>query len=225
MKEKYLHSLGAALCEEGRLDEAIDAFRAALALEDAAYTHYNLSLAFLGKGELEQAVDELTRAIGIHPSAPEYYYERSLIRRRTGDHERASADLAEAVAMDPGYGRINEIKTALERVRQRFGTPAVLENRSCPIPDCPAYCCHFTGPMVRHGVSLGAWKLRSVRALLKERGLDAEDFLDRLPFHGEEHILRLAPPNYIIKEGDGRFIFSPKKGRRPARQKPSRGPP
>ena len=212
MKEKYLHSLGALLCEEGRFDEAIDAFHAALALDDAAYTHYHLSCAFLGIGEFGDAIHELGRAIEREPETPEYYYERSLIRRRTGDLAGASSDLAEAVRIDPEYGRIDEIKAAIETVRRRFGESEFLKSASCPVSVCPAYCCHFTGPLVRHGVALGAWKLLSVRTLLSKQGLHAEDFLERLPFHGEEHIPQLVPPHHIIKERDERSIFSPRRG-------------
>ena len=212
MKEKYLHSLGALFCEEGRFDEAIDAFHAALALDDAAYTHYHLSLAFLGIGELEKAIHELGRAIGREPAAAEYYYERSLLRRQTGDLAGANSDLAEALRIDPEYGRIDEIKAAIEAVRHRFDESEFLKNASCPVSGCPAYCCHFTGPLVRHGIALGAWKLLSVRTLLDKQGLRAEDFLDRLPFHGEEHILQLVPPHHIIKERGEQAIFSPRRG-------------
>ena len=213
MKEKYLHSLGALFCEEGRFDEAIETFREALVLDDAAYTHYHLSLAFLGIGDLHGAARELDRAVEREPAAPEYYYERSLLKRRVWDLAGAASDLATARGIDPEYGRIGEIKGAIEIVRRSFGESEFLRNASCPVSVCPAYCCHFTGPTVRHGLALGAWKLLSVRTLLREQGLLPEDFLEQLPFHGEEHILKLVPPHHIIKERDGRSVFFPRRGK------------
>ncbi len=243
MKEKYFHSLGALLLEEGRLDEAMEALRSALALDETSYARYDLAMAHLKKGETGKALCELDRAIELEPSAPEYRYERSLITRATDNPDCPSPDLVRAVELDPNYGRIDDIRSASETVRRGFSDPEMREwcdevdaadpelrsvvlgleeslrtlyeietASSCPITLCPAYCCHFTGHPVRHGLTLGAWKLRSIRALLKEEGLSEEDFLERLPFHGEEYLERLVPPHHILKEKGGQFIFSPKRG-------------
>jgi hypothetical protein len=246
MREKYFHSLGAMLSDEGRFDEAVVALNKALVLDDAPYTHYQLSMAFLGKKEIGNALRELDRAIEIAPMTPEYYYERSLIRLSAGDPGGASVDLAKAIEIDGDYGRIDEIKSAIEGVRQAFDDPetedrlrraAIKDPRlrtmvddltasmradyeaqassSCPVGTCPAYCCHFTGPMVRHGVVIGAWKLRCIKDLLREKSLLSEDFVDRLPDHGEGYLRELILPPYFIKEGAGHFIFFPKRAADP----------
>ena len=245
MKEKYFHSLGALLCDEGRLDEAIEAFRSAIGLKDTAYARYDLGRTYLEKGDLEKAVIELSRAIELHPSAPEYWHERGLVRQRMGDHDRASADLAEAKRIDPYYGRIDEIRSAVRAIERGLCDPEmeefcdttspgdpelcaivdgireslqlnrdVMDKSSCPVATCPVYCCHFTEATVCHGLTIGAWKLHSIRAFLKENGLDPNDFIDRLPFRGEEHLRSLVPPHYILKEGESRFIFHPKRSDR-----------
>jgi TPR repeat len=242
MEEKYFHSLGALLCEEGRVDEAIEAFRSALDLKDTSYSHYDLGRAYLAKGRLDDAVFELTFAIKMCPSAPEYRYERGLVYRRLGDHVRASSDLAEAESIDPDYQRIDEIKSAVRAIEHGLRDPAmeelcdtaapkdpdlcaiidgireclrlgrdVMDNSSCPVASCPVYCCHFTEATVCHGLTIGGWKLQGIRAYLNEKGLPADDFIDRLPFRGEEHLRSLIPPNYILKEGEDRFIFHPKR--------------
>jgi len=243
MKEKYFHSLGALFLDEGRFDQAIDAFSSALALKETAYSHYDLGRAFLARNNLDEAILELNRAIEMCPSAPEYWYERGLAYRRLGEHDRASADLAEAERIDPDYGRIDEIRSAVRAIEHGLCDPSmeefcdaaaprdpelrsiidnireslrlgrdVMDTSSCPVLSCPVYCCHFTEATVCHGLTVGAWKLHSVRAYLKERGLDPGHFIDRLPFHGEEHLRSLVPPNYILKEGEERFVFFP--GRR-----------
>jgi len=245
MKEKYFHSLGALYLDEGRFDQAIDAFSSALALKETAYSRYDLGRAYLARNNLDYAILELRRAIEMWPSAPEYWYERGLAYRRLGEHDRASADLAEAKRIDPDYGRIDEIKSAVRAIEHGLCDPSmeefcdaaaprdqelrsiidgigeslrlgrdVMDTSSCPVRTCPVYCCHFTEATVCHGLTIGAWKLHSIRTCLKERGLDFGDFIDRLPFHGEEHLRSLVPPNYILKEGEDRFIFFP--GRRDA---------
>jgi tetratricopeptide (TPR) repeat protein len=247
MREKYFHSLGAAFCDERRFEEATGALRQALLLDDTAYTRHHLSLAFLGKGELDAALREASRAIDLAPMAPEYYYERSLIRRAAGDTAGASADLMRSIEIDGNYGRIDEIKSAIASVRHAFDDPEMEEwlkgarikdpelrimaermdeslrsdyeavaRSSCPVHACPAYCCHFTGPMVRHGVTMGAWKLHCIKDFLKEKSLQYEDFIDRMPYHGEEYLQDLIPPPYFIKEGDGHSVFFPKRARESA---------
>ena len=242
MKEKYFHSLGALFLDEGSLDQAVDAFLSALALKETAYTHYDLGRAYLARSNLDDAIPELSRAIEMCPSAPEYWYERGLAYRRLGEYDRASADLAEAQRIDPDYGRIDEIKSAVWSIEYGLCDPSmeefcsaaaprdpelrsiidgigeslrlgrdIMDTSSCPVRTCPVYCCHFTEATVCHGLTIGAWKLHSIRAYLKERGLDPGEFIDRLPFHGEEHLRSLVPPNFILKEGGDRFIFFPKR--------------
>ena len=242
MKEKYFHSLGALLLEERRFDEAISAFLSALALKDTSYSRYDLGKAYLAGGRLADAVIELSRAIELCPSAPEYWHERGLAFEHSGDHERAAADFAEAKRIDPDYGRIDEIRSAVRAIEIGLCDPAmeefcdtaapkdpelrsiiedlkeslgikrdVLDRSSCPVGTCPVYCCHFTEATVCHGLTIGAWKLHSIRIYLEEQGLDPGDFIDRLSFHREEHLRSLVPPNYILTEGKERFIFFPKR--------------
>ncbi|MBA4418480.1 MAG: hypothetical protein C0392_11325 [Syntrophus sp. (in: bacteria)] len=211
MEEKYFHSMGAFLCDEGRLDEAIDFFCRALALKEEPYTHYHLSLAYTGKMEFEEALREISRAIEMNPSVPEYYLQRSHIRYLGGDKDKASTDYEKACEIDGNCRRIEEIKRGAELIEAQLKDRSILE-ASCPVVSCPAYCCHFSGDLVRHGVHIGPWKLRAIRAFLKENGLPEEDFIDRLPYSGEEHIQRLVPPNYILREQGQQFIYYPKRG-------------
>ncbi|HEY3276831.1 MAG TPA: tetratricopeptide repeat protein [Syntrophorhabdaceae bacterium] len=240
LEEKYFHSLGAVLCEEGRFQEAEEALRRALLYEDTPYARYDLSMALAGRGQIDDALDEISRAIVLAPEVADYYYERSLLRRAAGDPEGASSDLGKAISLDGNYGRIEELRAAILTVRNTFDdtemverlSEAPIKNRelrlladqvarslrsdhealtrsSCPVAGCPAYCCHFTGPMVRHGVVIGAWKLRAIKEYLRENSLSFDQFVDRLPFYGEAHVRELVPPPFFIKEGEGHSVFFP----------------
>ena len=211
MMEKYLHSEGAYLYEEKRFDEAIVFFQKAIELDDQPYSHYHLSLIHKGRMEFDKALQEIERAVRLDPSVPEYYHEMGVVRGLKGDLNRASRDYKRAVEIDDNYRRIALIRSSAAIVNLAF--PDLAQRScpilSCPILSCPAYCCHFTGEPLRHGVYIGAGKLYAIRKFLSEQGLQEDGFMKRLPYNGEDHLSRLVPPNYILKEHGSRFVYYP----------------
>ncbi len=241
LAEKHFHSRGAASYEEGRFDQAIRFLRKALTLEEHAYTRYHLSLSYLAKGKLALGLREITRAIQLAPSCAEYYERRAAIWHLLGDTLKGQEDEAQAVGLDADYRRIGRIRKAIEALRNAFSPSAspegydsprpeseelkeVIERaristdlraaavaeRSCILP-CPAYCCHFSGEPVLHGLCIGPWKLQAIRRHSRERGLSEEDLLGRLPFGPEEKRLRLIPPHFVVHEAGKRFVFYPRR--------------
>jgi tetratricopeptide (TPR) repeat protein len=209
MEEKYCHSMGAALYEEGKFDEAIRFLEQALSLDEQPYTRCDLGLSCMAKNDLDRALKETTRAIQLCPGEAEYYYLRSAVWRRSGEHARRDADIEEAVRLDSNYGRVERIRAGAERLRKAFGSggPQV---GSCIVP-CPAYCCYFSHEPVVHGVCIGPWKLRAIRQFLREKGLDEAEFLERLLFSEEERHVRMIPPHFVVKEEGRKVVFFPKR--------------
>jgi tetratricopeptide (TPR) repeat protein len=239
--EKYLHSQGAAFYDEGRWDEAIELFHKAIALDDQSYTRYHLCLAYLEKKDFDRALDEINRAIELNPSVAKYYYRRSLIWQSRGDRARADQDYQRATTLDENYGRVEQIRSSYSAVERAFSDTQVLEwcsaarvkseelrsivqeleeslqgvrrtiqDASCTLP-CSAYCCHFSGETIRHGVHIGPWKLSAIRNVLKDKGLPESDYLGRLQFTGEEHLVRLIPPHHVVRERGKGFVYYPKR--------------
>jgi hypothetical protein len=244
LMEKYLHSQGAALYDEGRWDEAIELFHKAIALDDQCYTRYHLCLAYLEKKEFDRALHEINRAIELNPSVAKYYYRRSLIWQSKGDRASADQDYERAMALDPNYGRVEEIRASYSAIERAFSDTQALEwwsaarvkseelrsivqeleeslqegrraieDASCTLP-CSAYCCHFSGETIRHGVHIGPWKLSAIRNVLKDEGLPENDYLDRMRFTGEEHLVRLIPPHHVVRERGQDFVYYPKRSKR-----------
>jgi hypothetical protein len=241
MLEKYYHSRGAAAYDEGRFDQAIRFFRKALVLDNQAYTRSHLSLAYEGKNDPKRALEQITKAIGLAPSNPEYYLRRSVMWRREDDEKRAKEDYAAAIRIDANYARLEEIRAAVHAVEQAFShserdelpeTSAVRDKQLRGILErvtalgeqrrravenrscivaCPAFCCHFTKELALHGVIVGPWKLRAVRDLITQRGLKEEEFLEKTSISEEELRLRLIPPDVVMKAQGQQVIFYPKR--------------
>ncbi len=209
MTEKYCHSMGAVLYEEGRFDEAVRFFEQALSLDEKPYTRCHLGLSFMAKNDFDRALEEITRAIRLCPGEAEYYYQRSAVWGRSGKHARRDADMEEAVRLDPNYRRVGRIRAGAERLLKAAHSGEA-QAGSCIVP-CPAYCCHFSHETVVHGVCIGPWKLRAIRLFLRESGLDEAEFLDRLLFSREERHVRMIPPHFVVKEEGQEVVFFPKR--------------
>jgi len=67
-------NLGNALVDQGKLDEAVAAFRRAIALRpNFAEAHSNLGDALQDEGQLEEAIAAYGRAIALRPNFSEAY--------------------------------------------------------------------------------------------------------------------------------------------------------
>jgi hypothetical protein len=242
LMEKYLHSQGAALHEEGRLDEAIIFLEQAVALRDRSYTRCQLGLVFLEKNNVHRALQEMDRAIALNPLIARYHYEKSCLHQLGGNRSEAQLAFQKAIDIDGNYARIDEIREALKVLEEVASPQSMIEwlpegasddpvitematlcekdsglavegldTVSCTLP-CPAFCCHFEGSPVLHGLTIGPWKLLKIREFLREKGLEEDQFLDKLDLTGETEIQRLIPPHHLLRERGHSCVYSPKKG-------------
>ena len=108
--EAHRH-LAWALCEKGRLDEAIAEYREAIRIKkDYAEAHYNLGNALWRKGSLDEAIDEWREAI-----------RDALGWARGGD---TVADVAAALHLSEGTVR-NHLSAAIGKTGARTRAEAV----------------------------------------------------------------------------------------------------
>lgn len=241
MMEKYFHCRGAALCEEGRFDEAEVMLQDAISIEDQPYTRYQLSQAYLGKGDIDKALEEISRAIAFNNLIPEYYYERKKLWLLKGDGEKARIDDEKMLRLDRNYERIREILHAAKVFRQTFLSAtrertidrtkirqirlreAIADypklhhligsniEASTCILPCPAYCCYFSGETIFHGLSIGPWKLLAIRSYLKDHGLPEEKFFRKMALPEDERIVQLVPPHHVVRKGSNAFVYFPER--------------
>src|SRR6185503_18344810 len=69
------HNLGAALQSEGRMDEALEHYRRALAITpDYAPAYSNIGTVLQAEGHIDDAIAAYNQALAIRPGYPEVHY-------------------------------------------------------------------------------------------------------------------------------------------------------
>lgn len=97
----YLN-LGSALLDQGRVDEAIEAFRAAIAMQPGlAAAHQQLGVAMLRSGKLSDAEKALQDALKNDDGDPQSYHDLGLVLFEQGRADEAIAAWRQAVRLQP----------------------------------------------------------------------------------------------------------------------------
>jgi tetratricopeptide (TPR) repeat protein len=110
-----LTNLGAALGQQGKLDEAVACYRRALKQDPKyALAHSNLGVALGQQGKLPEAVFCLRRAIELNPKYASPYNNLGIALRKQGKLEEAVACYRRAIDLDPEYaGAYSNLGNAL----------------------------------------------------------------------------------------------------------------
>jgi Flp pilus assembly protein TadD len=105
MKPNYAethNSLGNALLQKGRVDEAIVHFQKAVEIEpDAAVAHYCLAIALVRKGRLDEAITHYQKAVKIQPSFVDAHINLGNALQQTGRVEEAITEYQKALEVNP----------------------------------------------------------------------------------------------------------------------------
>jgi protein O-GlcNAc transferase len=97
-------NLGTALAEQGKLDEAIAAYRRAIGIKPGYVEAYsNLGTVLAGQGKFDEAVTVYRRAIGIKPDYAEAYYNLGTALAGQGKLDEAIATYRRAIGIKPDY--------------------------------------------------------------------------------------------------------------------------
>jgi predicted O-linked N-acetylglucosamine transferase (SPINDLY family) len=99
-------NLGNTLMGQGRLDEAIAAFRRAIGIKpDHAAAYTTLGIALAGQGKLDEAIAAYRRAIGIKPDLAEAYSNLGAALSWQGKLDEAIAAFRQAIVIKPGLSK------------------------------------------------------------------------------------------------------------------------
>jgi tetratricopeptide (TPR) repeat protein len=116
------NSLGTALGQQGRLDEAVDQFQEALREKPGYFfAHANLGTTFHKQGKLPEAVRELQEAIRESPSYSAAHCKLGSVFESLAELGKARAQFEEALREKPGYA---EARVNLGIILSKQGHPA-----------------------------------------------------------------------------------------------------
>jgi tetratricopeptide (TPR) repeat protein len=81
--------------------------------------------AFAGRGDFDRAIADLTRACGLEPTNPEYFFERGQVYWRNKDPEKAIADFNRVVELKPDH-----VPALMSRAQLRINAKNIPEARA-----------------------------------------------------------------------------------------------
>jgi tetratricopeptide (TPR) repeat protein len=153
-----------ALMEQGRLDEAIQLYKSALALDYSLDdVHTNLGIAYYRKGMLDQAIEEERISIKMNPDMPEKHFNLAQQLADKNLWGEAIREYEIAIKLDPnfadahnGLGFSCAMVGSIDKAIEHFGIAARLA------PDNPMY--------VKNLSRAHEMKKERIRALENNRG-------------------------------------------------------
>ncbi len=155
-------SVATATRELGRLDEAIEMCRTAIAKHGQfAPALHELGLALAQRGEFAEALAPLLAAVASEPSNPWFRISLAALRRSLGDVAAANAEYRELLARNPDFGAA---RSGLAQILREEGRSeeALAEFEAAAHAD-PANP-HFVNAIVAQLRALGRWPEAEARA-------------------------------------------------------------
>ena len=108
--------MGNALQQQGKLEEAIEAYTKALAIKpDYAEAYNNMGIVLQEQERLEEAIEAFKKALSIKPDYAEAYYNMGNALQEKGKLEEAIKAYSKALSINPDYANAyNNMGNALE---------------------------------------------------------------------------------------------------------------
>jgi tetratricopeptide (TPR) repeat protein len=182
-----------------------------LAPTEAEY-YYQRSNAWRLMGNVGRADEDLAAAIRLDPN----YGRIGAIRAAASALQLVFGRKEEDEKPDNAGVQDESLRAVLRAAdRREAAKRRTVEETSCPVAACPAYCCHFRGEPVLHGLWIGPWKLQAIRRFISVKRLTEDDFLAKGPVDSDQERYHLIPPHVIVKDRGERVVFHPKASDRP----------
>jgi Flp pilus assembly protein TadD len=103
---------------QGKIEESIDSYRQAIALDDKdAWSMNNLGFLLLESGRASDAVPVLARAVELRKDVPVFHNNLGMALEKTGHFTAAVTAYNSAVEADPGYTKAQKNLTRVEAVK------------------------------------------------------------------------------------------------------------
>ena len=96
--------MGNVLQDQGKLDEAIEAYNKAISLKpDYAYAYYNLGNVLKDQGKLDEAIEAYNKAISLKPDYAQAHSNMGVTLQEQGKLDEAIEACNKAISLKPDY--------------------------------------------------------------------------------------------------------------------------
>jgi len=120
--------LGRAYHAQGNTDEAVDAYRRAIALDVRdAWSMNNLGLLLLEQQRADEGLPLLAKAVELRKDVPAFHNNLGMALEHTGRFVAAAGEYRGALTADPGYGKAQKNLARVEAVKGDREEPFDLE--------------------------------------------------------------------------------------------------
>jgi hypothetical protein len=117
-------NLGAALYQQGQIDEAIRQFQEGVRLKpDDADTHYNLGVALDKQGQIDEAIRQFQEAIRLKPDLAPAHNNLGTALGLTGQTDEAIRQFQEALRLKPDYAEARKNLDAVLATKAQASPP------------------------------------------------------------------------------------------------------
>jgi tetratricopeptide (TPR) repeat protein len=117
----YLNGLGVVFDDQGKSDEAIEAYSAALKIDPHfLFALQNRGISLTAKGDTKGALDDFATAITDHPDVPELYTDRAYTYIQLHQNDSAYSDLNKAIALSKSNDEAYSLKAQLDGLEKNY---------------------------------------------------------------------------------------------------------
>ena len=110
--------LGRAYTAQGKTEQAVDAYRHAIALDaHDAWSMNNLGLLFLEQQHAAEALPLLARAVQLRDDVPAFHNNLAMALEHTGRFQAAAEEYRSALTADPGYAKAQQNLARVEAIK------------------------------------------------------------------------------------------------------------
>jgi tetratricopeptide (TPR) repeat protein len=123
--------MGRAFHGQGKTDDAVNAYRRAIELDDKdAWSMNNLGLLFIETKRADEALPLLAKAVELKKDVAAFHNNLGMALEHTGRFGAAATAYAGALTADPAYDKAKQNLTRVEAVKKEFEEPFELEKES-----------------------------------------------------------------------------------------------